>query len=321
MAQLRWRLAGDDAGQSALFDADALLDRHVGTGEFAGTEFLHVNAQRLINRVPASSRMPFEYTINAYRGCSHACLYCYARPTHEYLGLNLGEDFERKIVVKINAVEKVRAELAGRRWAGAPIAMGTNTDPYQRCEGKYRLTRGIIAALIEARNPFSILTKSTLVLRDLDLLQEAARLDLVGVSLSIGTLDEKVWKETEPGTPHPRQRVTAIRRLSEAGIRCGVLVAPVIPGLSDRPDQVAEVVRACRAAGASSVSPIPLHLRPGVKEHYLGWLAQTHPELMDRYQQLYQGRSYLAKRAERRGPTGHEGRRGPEGLGAGPEGE
>ena len=144
--RLRWRLVDEEGpdGQGALFDGDDLVDRHIGTGEFRGMEFLHVNARTIINEVPAASRMPFRYTINAYRGCSHACTYCFARPTHEYLGLGVGEDFERKIVVKINAVERLRAELAGRRWAGHHIAMGTNTDPYQRCEGKYHLTRGVV---------------------------------------------------------------------------------------------------------------------------------------------------------------------------------
>ncbi|HEX5266452.1 MAG TPA: radical SAM protein [Acidimicrobiales bacterium] len=453
---LRWRLAGDDAGQGSLFDADELLDRHFGTGEFKGIEFLHVNARRIINEVPASSRMPFRYTINAYRGCSHACSYCvweetavlmgdgtrrriadlrtgdvvfgticvgnlrrlvrtpvvdhwrtlrdawrvlladgteliasgdhrfltprgwahvavghpaagpvlssnnslmgpelfggsqddldgaqvgtapalaikaveplavkvsmydittgtgdfiangvvshncFARPTHEYLGLNIGSDFESKIVVKINAVERVRAELAAARWSGEPIAMGTNTDPYQPCEGKYHLTRGIVEALSDARNPFSILTKSTLVLRDLDLLAEASRRTTVRVSLSIGTLDEDVWRATEPGTPHPRQRVNAVRRLSEAGVETGVLVAPVIPGMSDGRAQVGEVVRACREAGAGSVSTIGLHLRPGVREHFMGWLAQTRPDLVPRYQSLYGGGSYLPKAAQER---------------------
>ena len=175
--RLRWRLADEDHldGQGALFDGDELVEHHVGTGEFRGMEFLHVNARTIINEVPASSRMPFRYTINAYRGCSHACIYCFARPTHEYLGLDVGEDFERKIVVKVNAVERLRAELAGRRWAGHHIAMGTNTDPYQRCEGKYHLTRGVVEVLSEAPNPFSILTKSTLILRDLSLLAAAAR--------------------------------------------------------------------------------------------------------------------------------------------------
>jgi DNA repair photolyase len=290
---LRWRLAGDDGEQAALFDPDDLIDRHVGTGEFRGMEFLHVNARRIINEVPASSRMPFGHTINVYRGCSHACTYCFARPTHEYLGLGLGEDFERRIVVKINAVERLRAELAGRRWAGHAIAMGTNTDPYQRCEGKYHLTQGVIRVLAEHGNPFSILTKSTLVLRDLDLLAEAARRTAVRVNVSIGTLDNDVWKLTEPGTPPPRQRVAAVRRLNEAGVECGVLVAPVLPGLSDRTDQLRAVVEACVDAGAVSIAAVSLHLRPGVREHYLGWLAGVRPDLTALYEQRYGTRSYL----------------------------
>ena len=173
MSELRWRLADDDGGQGALFEQE--IERHIGRGEFRGMEFLHVHSRRVINEVPKASRMPFRWTINAYRGCSHACTYCFARPTHEYLGMNTGDDFDRKIVVKINAVERVRAELAPARWAGDHIAMGTNTDPYQRCEGKYRLTQGIVGELSAAANPFSILTKSTLILRDLDLLREAAR--------------------------------------------------------------------------------------------------------------------------------------------------
>ena len=300
MGELRWRLADDDGGQGSLFDADSLLDRHVGTGEFAGIEFLHVNAKRVINRVPEASRVPFRYTINAYRGCSHACVYCFARPTHEYLGLDSGRDFETKIVVKVNAVERVRAELASKRWSGEPIAMGTNTDPYQRCEGKYHLTRGIIEALLEAGNPFSILTKSTLILRDRELLAEAARRGLAHVSFSIGTLDEAVWRETEPGTPHPRQRVATLARLVQAGVPCGVLVAPIIPGLSDGVEQVEAVRQACQEAGASSVSTIRLHLRRGVKEHYLGWLSQAHPDLTGEYRRLYGTGAYLR---EERGRT------------------
>ena len=229
-------------------------------GEFRGMEFLHVNARSIINEVPKASRVPFRYTINVYRGCSHACTYCFARPTHEYLGLNTGEDFERRIVVKVNAVELLRVELSARRWAGHHIAMGTNTDPYQRCEGKYHLTQGVIRVLAEAGNPFSILTKSTLILRDLDLLADAARRTDVGVNLSIGTLDEEVWRLTEPGTPPPRRRLEAVRRLNEAGVACGVLVAPIIPGLSDRPEQVDEVVAGCVEAGAVSISSVALHL-------------------------------------------------------------
>ena len=289
---IRWKTADDDGGQSSLFAAEDVVERHVGRGEFRGLEFLHVNAGRIINEVPAASRLPFRYTINAYRGCSHACRYCFARPTHEYLGLDTGRDFDTKIVVKVNAVERLRAELRSSRWAGDHIAMGTNTDPYQRCEGKYHLTRGIVQVLGEAANPFSILTKSTLVLRDLDVLGEAARRTPVRVNFSIGTLDEGVWRSTEPGTPHPARRVEAVRRLNDAGIPCGVLVAPVLPGLSDAPEQLEAVARACAEAGAVSISTIGLHLRPGVREHFMAWLGQEHPELVPEYERRYR-RAYL----------------------------
>jgi len=211
MPELRWRLADDDGGQGALFEEE--VERHVGRGEFRGLEFLHVKARTMINEVPKASAVPFRWTINAYRGCSHACNYCFARPTHEYLGMNAGDDFDRRIVVKVNAVERVRAELAPGRWAGDHIAMGTNTDPYQRCEGNYHLTRGIITELAAA-NPFSVLTKSTLILRDLDLLAEAATRAQVRANFSIATLDEDVWRATEPGTPHPLRRVEAVARLN-----------------------------------------------------------------------------------------------------------
>jgi DNA repair photolyase len=293
---LRWRLASEEGlgPQGALFDGDALTERHVGTGEFRGMEFLHVNARRIINEVPAASSMPFRFTINAYRGCSHACAYCFARPTHAYLGLGIGQDFDRRIVVKVNAVERVRAELAARHWAGDHIAMGTNTDPYQRCEGKYHLTRGIVQALSDAANPFSILTKSTLILRDVDVLAEAAARTCVRANFSIGTLDETVWKLTEPGTPHPRRRVEAVHRLNQAGIPCGVLVAPVLPGLSDGHAQLEEVVGAVVEAGAVSVTAIALHLRPGVREHWLGVLRRERPELVASYEDTY-SRAYLPK--------------------------
>jgi DNA repair photolyase len=291
---VRWETVGETEGKDALFDADGLAERHVGRGEFRGMEFLHVNARTLISEVPSVSNMPFRHTINVYRGCSHACTYCFARPTHEYLGLGIGDDFERRIVVKVNAVELVRAELRARRWAGHHIAMGTNTDPYQRCEGKYHLTRGVVEALGEVGNPFSILTKSTLVLRDTALLVEASQRADVRVNLSIGTLDDEVWRLTEPGTPRPRARIEAVRRLNAAGISCGVLVAPVLPGLSDSDEQLQAVVDACVDAGAVSISSVALHLRPGVREHYLGWLRRIRPELAAATEARYR-RAYLPK--------------------------
>jgi DNA repair photolyase len=294
--QLRWRLADDDAGQPDLLGD--LVERVPGVGELAGMELLHVRAGRVINKVPEASRMPFRWTINAYRGCSHACVYCFARPTHEYLGMDGGDDFERRIVVKVNAVERVRAELAARSWRGEHIAMGTNTDPYQTCEGRYRLTRGIVGVLGAARNAFSILTKSTLILRDLDVLTEAARRTDVRANLSIGTVDREVWRATEPGTPNPLRRLDAVARLNAAGIPCGVLIAPVLPGISDGDDQLEAVVRGAVEAGAVSVSAILLHLRPGVREHYLGWLGGERPELLAEYRRRYR-RSY-AEPADRR---------------------
>jgi DNA repair photolyase len=292
--EFRWRLADDDGGQPALFADENLVQRHVGIGAYRGLEFLHVNAKSIITTVPAQSRVPFRHTVNAYRGCSHACTYCFARPTHEYLGLGLGEDFERTLVVKINAVERVRAELRAPRWGGNVIAMGTNTDPYQRAEGKYHLTGGIIDALAEVANPFSILTKSTLILRDLDRLTRAAARTDVRCNFSIGTLDPAVWRATEPGTPHPRQRVEAVRRLNDAGIPTGVLIAPIIPGLSDSAAQLEEVTTACLEAGAVSVAALPLHLRPGVKEHFLADLRRTRPALADELTRRYRG-AYLPK--------------------------
>jgi DNA repair photolyase len=220
---------------------------------------------------------------------------CFARPTHTYLDLDADRDFERRIVVKVNAVSRLRHELDPRRWAGELIAMGTNTDPYQRAEGKYRLTRGIIEALVERANPFSILTKSTLALRDLELLAEAARRTDVRVNLSIGTLDEAVWRATEPGTPHPAQRVRAVEQLNAAGVPTGVLVAPVLPDLSDGPDQLEAVVRACVDAGARSISSVLLHLRPGVKEVFLARLAESHPHLLASYRRRYRDRAYAPK--------------------------
>jgi DNA repair photolyase len=298
---LRWRTAEED-DSGTLFPVGSLADRHVGKGEYAGMEFLHVNARQILNEVPPSSRMSFRYTINAYRGCSHACTYCFARPTHEYLGLGMGADFEKRIVVKVNAVERLRSEIGSARWSGDHIAMGTNTDPYQKAEGKYHLTRGIIEVLGEAGNPFSILTKSTLVLRDLSLLSGIATSGAaeVRLNMSIGTLSRDVWRLTEPGTSPPEQRFNAVRRLNEAGIPCGVLIAPVLPGLSDSDEQLRSVARACTEAGAVAVSPIALHLRRGVRDHYLGWLSRARPDLMGLYSERFEGRAYQPELEQRR---------------------
>jgi DNA repair photolyase len=266
--------------------------------EFAGIEFVHVRAKSLLNHVPAAAGLPFEWTINVYRGCTHACTYCFARPSHTWLELDAGRDFESVIVVKVNAVERLRAELRAPRWRGEHVALGTNTDPYQRCEGRYRLTRGVVETLAEAGNGFSVLTKGTLVTRDLDIYAEAARRGVcTGVSMSIPTLDEQVWRDSEPGTPHPRARLEAIAALSQVGVPTGVMVAPIIPGMSDGREQLDAVVAGAIEAGATSITPIVLHLRPGVREVFMPWLAEVRPDLVPRYDELYTG-SY-APEAER----------------------
>jgi DNA repair photolyase len=220
---------------------------------------------------------------------------CFARKTHTYLDLDYGHDFDTRIVVKINAPDRLRHELESGRWAGEHIAMGTNVDPYQRAEGRYRLMRGILGELAAHANPFSILTKGTLVLRDLDLLTAAAARTDVRVNLSIGSLDPELWRAVESGTPHPRARVRAAAELVGAGLGCGVLMAPILPYLTDSDEQLEECVAALAGAGVDSVTPLVLHLRPGAREWYLAWLRRTRPELVARYRQLYRGGSYADK--------------------------
>lgn len=220
---------------------------------------------------------------------------CFARRTHEYLDLDSGRDFDSKIVVKVNAPELLRKELSAAHWARDHIAMGTNVDPYQRAEGRYRLMPGILEALRDARNPFSILTKGTLVLRDLDLLGEAARVSDVTVNISVGFVDEGLWRQVEPGTPAPRARLGVCRALTTAGIGCGVLMAPILPYLTDSPDQLEETVRALAEAGARSITPLVLHLRPGAREWYFAWLQREYPELVSNYRQLYGRGAYAPK--------------------------
>jgi DNA repair photolyase len=214
---------------------------------------------------------------------------CFARPSHTYLNFDAGRDFETRIVVKVNAAEVLRRELRRPSWSGAHVAMGTNTDPYQRCEGRYRLTRGVLEVLRDHANPCSILTKSPLLLRDLDLFVELAATAGFTANLSIGTLDEEVWRRSEPGTPHPKARMAAVKQLVKAGVPCGILMAPILPGISDRPEQLQAVVRAAADAGASHLTPITLHLRRGVKEEFMPWLERAYPELVPDYRRLYRG--------------------------------
>jgi DNA repair photolyase len=300
---MRWdslRLDSSDARDPAGGTTLPLIERNAvarrfDTPEFRGMTFYEVQAKSIVSEVPKSSRMMFRYTINPYRGCQHSCSYCFARNTHTYLDLDAGRDFDTKVVVKVNAPELLRAKLASRSWAGEHIAMGTNVDPYQRAEGRYKLTRGIIEALRDAANPFSILTKGTLIMRDLDLLLSAAEVTDVGLNVSAAFVDKSLWRAIEPGTPAPERRIEACAALNDAGLRCGVLMGPVVPYLSDSPAQLAATVRQAAEAGAVHVTPIVLHLRPGAREWFLGWLREAHPELVPRYAELYGRGAYARK--------------------------
>ncbi len=243
-----------------LFEQRAVT-RTFDTPTFRGMTFFEVQARSIINRVPDAARVPFRWTINPYRGCSHSCLYCYARKSHTYLDLDSGHDFDSKIVVKVNAPDLVRKELAAPRWCGEHIAMGTNGDCYQRAEGRYRLNRTD-----------------------------------VGLAVSVGCADTGLWRELEPGTPSPQRRLEVCAAFTAAGLPCAVLMGPVVPFLSDSPARLEDTVRQIAQAGATSVTPIVLHLRPGAREWFFGWLGEAHPGLMPRYRALY-GRGAYAPAA------------------------
>jgi DNA repair photolyase len=293
---------------------DEAVVRHFDAPEALDMRFYEVHARSALNRVPSASRMPFRWTVNPYRGCSHACAYCFARPTHTYLGFNAGRDFEREIVVKVNAPEVLRAELARASWKGEHVALGTNTDPYQWVEGRYRLMVGIWEALRDAGegagNPCSVLTKSPLVLRDLPLLVAIAQRTTVSAYLSIPTLDERAWRATEPHTPNPRARLEAVAELNRAGIPTGVLIAPLMPGINDAPHQLAPLLQGAIDAGARSIGGMALHLRGEVKDVFMEWLRAQRPDLLERYEALYRRGAY-APREERERLAGLVHRRAP----------
>jgi DNA repair photolyase len=218
---------------------------------------------------------------------------CFARNTHTYLDMDAGHDFNTKVVVKVNAGELVRRELAAPKWTGAPIAMGTNVDVYQRAEGRYRLMPPILEALRDFANPFSILTKGTLILRDLELLRQAAAVTDVSLAMSVGFVDPAMWRAVESGTPSPRRRLDAIARLTDAGFAVGVLMAPILPGLTDSDESIEDTVAAIAASGATRVTPLALHLRPGAREWFASWLTREYPGLAPRYRQMFRRGSYL----------------------------
>jgi DNA repair photolyase len=319
---VRWSNLTQDAEQQRRLPGchDEAVVRRFDAPEALDMRFYEVRARSVLNRVPGSSPMPFRWTINPYRGCSHACVYCFARPTHTYLGFNAGRDFEREIVVKVNAPEILRVELSRPAWKHEHVALGTNTDPYQWVEGRYRLMQGIWEALRDAAggagNPCSVLTKSPLLLRDLPLMLQIAQRTTISASLSIPTLDERAWRATEPHTPNPRARLEAVAELNRAGIPTGVLIAPLMPGINDAPHQLEPLVQGAVAAGAKSIGGAALHLRGDVKGIFMDWLHVQRPDLVDRYEELYRRGAYapreererLARLVRQRG-VGNRGRR------------
>jgi|GEM_PF-148530 len=265
------------------------LLRSISTPEFAGITFHEVTAKSVLNKVPTQSTMPFSWTINPYRGCSHACVYCFARKSHTYLDFDSGLDFDSQVVVKVNAAQVLRAELARKSWKHEHVALGTNTDPYQRAEGRYQLMPGIIEALAESGTPFSILTKGTLLSRDIPLLREAGQAVPIGLGISLAMMDEELQAAIEPGTPGPRARLRLVSRLREAGLPCGVMAMPILPYLSDSDDALDSLFSSLAAAGATGVTAGALYLRPGTREWFMSWLAREHPALVGKYRRLYAG--------------------------------
>jgi DNA repair photolyase len=246
-----------------------------------------VDCKQALNRVAG---MPFKWSLNPYRGCRHACVYCFARPTHAFLQLGIGADFSGIIWAKRNVAAVLAGEVGRRGWKRDEVAIGTATDPYQPAEGTYRLTRQCLEVLARYRTPASIVTKGTMMLRDLDVLTDLADRGGLTVCHSIPTVDEDVWRRTEPGTPPPRQRLKALEGLRQRGIRAGVLMAPLLPGLSATPARIEATVRAAAEHGASFVGTNVLHLGPGVREHYLAFVEEQYPSLAREYARLYPGK-------------------------------
>lgn len=291
---MRWdrqRVAVDDGALPGLQRIGFV--RSVRTPEFEGITFHEVLCKSAINKIPDVAMLPFRYTVNGYRGCSHACRYCFARPTHEYLDLDPGRDFDTEIVVKTNVADVLRHELRRPSWHRETIALGTNTDPYQRAEGRYRLMPGIISALADSGTPFSILTKGTLLRRDLPVLREAAGHVPVSLAISLAVADLRLHRDVEPGTPSPQARLALIAAIRAAGFDCHVMVAPVLPHLTDSVEHLDTLLGEIAKAGATSVTVFGLHLRGSTRGWFMSWLSRSHPELVGRYRELYRRGGYL----------------------------
>lgn len=306
---MRWSgqsIDGAEAGDGALpglgLAEMAALPGHLRTirsPEFQGVVFHEVLAKSALNKVPGQSSMPFSWTVNPYRGCSHACVYCFARGSHRYLDFDTGRDFDSQIVVKVNVAEVLGRELSRPSWSGAPVALGTNTDPYQRAEGRYRLMPGIVRALARSGTPFSILTKGSLLRRDLPELVDAAERVRIELAMSIAVGDHELQQSVEPGTPSTRARLATISAARDAGFEPDVFLMPVLPHLTDSTAQLGALLRDIRDAGARSVIYGPLHLRAHVKPWFFEWLEREHPDLVPAYRALYPGSSVRAVQAYR----------------------
>jgi len=291
---MRWAGQGIDVDDGALPGLARIgFVRSVRTPQFEGITFHEVLCKSALNKVPNAAALPFNFTVNGYRGCSHACRYCFARPTHEYLDLDCGTDFDTQVVVKTNVVEVLRRELRRPSWQRETVALGTNTDPYQRAEGRYALMPGIIGALAESGTPLSILTKGTLLRRDLPLIAQAAERVPVSVAVSLAVGDPELHRDVEPGTPSPQARLGLISAIREAGLDCHVMVAPVLPHLTDSVAHLDLLLSQIAAAGATGATAFGLHLRGSTRGWFMSWLARTHPELVGAYRDLYRRGAYL----------------------------
>jgi len=291
---VRWDSQGIGVDDGALPGLQRIgFVRSVRSPQFEGITFHEILCKSALNKVPNAAMLPFRYTVNGYRGCSHACRYCFARPTHEYLDFDSGADFDTQVVVKTNVAEVLRRELLRPSWRREAVALGTNTDPYQRAEGRYALMPGIIAALADSGTPFSILTKGTLLRRDLPQIAEAARRVDVSVAVSLAVGDAELHRDVEPGTPTPPARLGLISAVREAGLDCHVMVAPVLPYLTDSVEHLDALLEQIAAAGATGVTVFGLHLRGSTRGWFMDWLSRSHPELVSRYRELYGRGAYL----------------------------
>jgi DNA repair photolyase len=291
---MRWDAQGIEVDDGALPGLERIgFVRSVQTPQFDGVTFHEVLCKSALNKIPDAAALPFKYTVNGYRGCSHACRYCFARPTHEYLDLDYGNDFDTQIVVKTNVVDVLRREVGRRSWRRETVALGTNTDPYQRAEGRYALMPGIIGALAGSGTPLSILTKGTLLRRDLPLIVEVSGQVPVSLAVSLAVGDPELHKQVEPGTPTPQSRLGLISAIRDAGLDCHVMVAPVLPHLTDSVEHLDGLLRQIALAGATGVTVFGLHLRGSTRGWFMSWLARTHPQLVGRYRELYRRGAYL----------------------------